>query len=142
MTQQEKELLIRDICGRIPYGTKAKYDANGVSEDVVISLATVKILQAIPTDREFPITIKPYLLPLSSMTNKERAELNDILPGFTIDSRDRLVVNHYEFGYEIDMDDVIKAVEYLKSRHFDYRGLIPMGLAIEANEDIYGELYE
>jgi len=115
MTKEEKELLFRDICGRIPYGTKAKYDANGVSEDVVISLATVKILQAIPTDREFPITIKPYLHPMSSMTEKETKIHGDLICNCQ--------------NYEV--------VDWLNAHHFDYRGLIEKGLAIEAPEGMY-----
>ena len=60
---------------------------------------------------------KPYLFPLSSMTEKQEEEYNDL--------------NSYELGYFPHTED---ALDYLIKNHFDYRGLIPMGLAIDATE--------
>jgi len=133
MTKEEKELLFRDICGRIPYGTKAKYDANGVSEDVVISLATVKILQAIPTDREFPITIKPYLRPMSSMTHAEREEWFNVKFEATM-----ALLRNCEEGSNIpNASPDIVSLNWLYERHFDCNNLIEQGLALEASEGMY-----
>ena len=116
MTTEEKELLLKDICGRLPYKVKVHdikngvmnlYEANGITGDVFISNKHIY--------RHAPIEdIKPYLFPMSSMT-EEQLKLFDgtILPN----------------GHVVASD---LGLDYLNSIYVDYRGLIPMGLAIDA----------
>ena len=116
MKQEHKELLRRDLCARLPYGIKASYygaDEECETWDEVDGVAFdyVEIGQySLPIER-----VKPYLFPLSSMTEEQEEEYNDL--------------NSYELGCFPHTED---ALDYLIKNHFDYRGLIPMGLALDA----------
>jgi hypothetical protein len=116
MTQEDKYLLLQDLCARLPYGVKVSYyDLDeeilkcDTLEGVERSFVTVDGFQWEITD------IKPYLFPLSSMTSKQKAELSMLVVG---------------------VEDIFKSflieVEFYHKHHIDYRGLIPMGLAIDA----------
>ena len=132
MTQKEKELLLKDLCARLPYGVKFACNKN---------VYTAKGLDLIVTDEgdwEYAITakgiapieidfIKPYLFPLSSMTEEQKKEYNYW--------KHEVPVCHYEYGdvvEEIELYDSPESFEYLIENHFDYRGLIEKGLAIDA----------
>ena len=75
--------------------------------------------------------IKPYLRPMSSMTKEEEDEFEELFIGYSI-SRDRNCVYHSNRG-----DLNLGIIDWLNANHFDYRGLIPMGLALEAKEGMY-----
>ena len=138
MTQEEKQLLIKDLCGRLPYGVKFALSGNGIY--------TMKGIDLIVTDDgdwEYAVTakgiepieikyVKPHLRPMSSMTEEEKkvvcsmnmisdTELNDRL------NYQRMYVQNY----------TIETFDYFNERKLDYRGLIPMGLALEAPEGMY-----
>ena len=71
--------------------------------------------------------IRPYLFPLSSMTEKQKGEYNFL--------RDLVPVHNYEVGNimdDMELFDNWRSIDYLNSNHFDYRGLIEIGLAIDA----------
>lgn len=113
MTQEDKELLLKDLCARLPYGvhlfTNSKHH---------IRLLTIS--NDIDYDEQFWINglydideVKPYLRPMSSMTMEERQEYGLVLCG-------ELSINQYD---------------WLNKYHFDYRGLIEKGLAIEVTEE-------
>lgn len=127
MTKEEKQLLLKDLCARLPYGVKftsfgedmkyhsrpttlrqifynEEYDANIIEGDNDIS----SILDF----------IKPYLRPMSSMTAEESKELN-------------VVFDNCDTEYRVEAQD------WLLAHHFDYRGLIEKGLALEAPVDMY-----
>lgn len=122
MTQEDK-LLLQDLCARLPYGVKAQY--YGSEEEMLI----VDIIEAIYTQPPVEIVIgqygleikdiKPYLRPMSSMTDEEKSQYNFYLT--------RIV-----FGYDASL-----LIDYLNKKMFDYRGLIPKGLALEAPEGMY-----
>ena len=127
MTQEEKQLLLKDLCGRLPYGVKLNFYSAATKENY-----TCKLLGIEPNDDKsiiakvdngafmFPAEhIKPYLRPLSSMTEEEEDYY------YTHILRDS--------GVEAST----KSIDWLLDHHFDYRGLIPMGLATEAPEDMY-----
>lgn len=126
MTQEENDLLLKDLCARLPYGVKFAFNKN---------VYTAKGFDLIVTDEgdwEYAVTakciapieidfIKPYLFPLSSMTDEQEEEYNNL--------------NGYELGCFPQTEE---ALDYLIKNHFDYRGLIPKGLAIDAtNLNIY-----
>lgn len=113
MTQEEKELLLKDICCRIPYRVKVK------TEDGKHPLPLTPFhLDFYEHDIS---NIKPYLLPLSSMTDEQEEEYNKL--------------NCWELGCFPHTEE---ALDYLIKNHFDYRYLIDMGLAIDAtNLNIY-----
>lgn len=123
MKQEDKEILIRDLCGRLPYGVKASYygaDEECETWDEVdgIAFGYVEIGQySLPIER-----IKPYLFPMSSMTEEQKNEYQYIIERWMNDS-----------SYSIS-----DSIDWLNSHHFDYRGLITMGLALDAtNLNIY-----
>ena len=141
MTQKDKELLLKDLCARLPYGVKFVCNKN---------VYTAKGLDLIVTDEgdwEYAVTakgiapieidfIKPYLFPLSSMTEEQKKEYNYW--------KHEVPVCRYEYGdvvEEIELYDSPESFEYLIENHFDYRGLIPMGLAEDATDkNIYDYL--
>ena len=115
MTQEEKKVLIQDICTRLPYELKIEVcvkNKNIKSVDCV-KYDTVGTYIRLMDDENF--SIKLYLRPMSSMTEEEEWKYNYIKE------------NHTNW----------EAYDYLNSIHIDYRGLIPMGLAIEAPKDMY-----
>lgn len=132
MLQNDKERLLKDLCARLPYGVKFVCNKN---------IYTAKGLDLIVTDEgewEYAVTakgitpikidfIKPYLFPLSSMTEKQKEEYNKL--------QDVVTTYHYEFGDIVDdmeLFDNLGSIDYLNSNLFDYRCLIEKGLAIDA----------
>ena len=122
MTQEDKELLLRDLCARLPYYPICEYEwkkipPNGTSGYVgELSTYTFEQFQICDEYEDVPIkSIRPYLRPMSSMTKEERQEYGLVLC-------DELSINQYD---------------WLNAHHFDYRGLIDKGLALEASEGMY-----
>ena len=130
MTQEEKELLLKDLCARLPYGVKIlDIPANVVGKLFLISTTdTVQYETADDTGIQSLYGIKPYLFPLSSMTYEQKGEYNflrDLVP----------TEQQYEIGNLMDNFEFVdnwKSIDYLNANHFDYRGLIEHGLAIDA----------
>ena len=122
MTQEEKELLLKDLGGRLPYGVKIlDVPVNVVGKLFLISTTdTVQYETADDTGMQTLYNIKPYLLPLSSMTEEEQRTLDSMCNGVEMVSR----------LSGLKMFD--KAFNWLNENHFDYRGLIEKGLAIDA----------
>ena len=123
MTQEDKDLLLKDLCGRLPYGvhlfTNSKHH---------IRLLTIS--RDLDYDEQYWINglydideVKPYLRPMSSMTEEEEIEYDATFA--TI----KIADGHY------DSTMTYKSFDYLNKKHFDYRGLIPKGLAIEVTEE-------
>ena len=131
---QDKELLLKDLCARLPYGVKVQYYDNETKklEAGAIVSCTIPIDE---TNQKYPtfITrrdlliiqgntiedIKPYLFPLSSMTEEQKKEEYEICKEFII-------------GYESNL------IDFYNKYHLDYKGLIPKDLAIDATgKNIY-----
>ena len=125
MTQEEKQLLSADLCARLPYGVKVQYKGNmyDLTEMHKDGRTYLGSYNSIYGDWhccfEFDDYPKPYLRPMSSMTEEERKIYAKLL--------------FADLGgvYE----DYYKALDYLNAHHFDYRGLIERDLAIEVTED-------
>ena len=133
MKQEDKELLLKDLCARLPYGIKILH--TGWDYDSDTDFDTVETLIGIDDrfiyavwdktgDREkHCLSVsnwKPYLRPMSSMTEEEKWEFNEL--GATSSSIQDLSINE---------------IDWLNAHHFDYRGLIDKGLAIEAPKGMY-----
>ena len=122
MTQEDKELLLKDLCTRLFYGVKIKLIRWDIDEGMYINTTLEPDdIERLLNDEDSDIEIKPYLFPLLSMTEEQEKEYNDL--------------NNCELGCFPHTED---ALDYLLKNHFDYRGLIERGLAINAtNLNIY-----
>ena len=121
LTKEEKQLLLNDLCGRIPHGVKVNneiqgdFNIYGICENLVFGRNEVCHI-------DFNIeNIKPYLFPLSSMTEEQESDLNLYL--------------------RLDKEPImrsVKEIDWYNKNHFDIHGLIPLGLAIDCtNLNIY-----
>ena len=106
MTQEEKQLLLKDLCGRLT--TDIMVTIEGESNRLYLNGEMLDLMWS------GNVNYKPYLRPLSSMTEDEEDELNSARMG--------------NYGEDVD---------WLNANHFDYRGLIEKGLALEASEEMY-----
>ena len=126
MTQEDKDLLLKDLCARLPYNVicQVEFRESGKYQSKSMFLSGVFTDEAYFTTESGSIysnEYKPYLFPLSSMTDEQEEEYNDL--------------NCYELGCFPHTEE---ALDYLIKNHFDYRGLIEKGLAIDAtNLNIY-----
>lgn len=144
MTQENKELLIKDISARLPYGIIVECNDNDGSlpntwEVVYINIYTEDVyLLNTKTNATKLISIediKPCLYPLSSMTEEQKKEfpgevsiLNAFIDGSIYLSEDE----------KLTSENLIEIFDFLNKNHFDYRGLIEKGLALDATGlDIY-----
>lgn len=145
MTQENKELLLRDLCARLPYGIKASYygaDEECETWDEVDGVAFdyVEIGQySLPIER-----VKPYLFPMSSMTEEQAKEIQEIIgdPNYACIMRKtgglKLWLESIDTDPTIWLDTIFEVQDYLNKNHFDYRGLIEKSLALDAtNLGIY-----
>ena len=135
MTQEQKELLLKDLCVRLPYGVKAeKYTIRIDGEFVPLTNIEVVTAKDIISLDECPgYTIKPYLFPLSSMTEEQEEEFKNLYYRF----HESAFIFNERFSYDrYSIKDIgfypCYLQDWLNKNHFDYRGLIPMGLANDA----------
>ena len=132
MTQEQKNLLLKDLCSRLPYGVKASTKVGGNIKISFIGEDTIIGEDGDSYDVSF---ITPYLIPLSSMTIEKKGECPC---GWSmIDAWIDGKIYLYE-DEELNIDEIINMLDWLNKNHFDYRNLIPLGIAIDAtNLNIY-----
>lgn len=117
MTQEEQQQFVKDLCARLPYGVKVQPSGSAFPHKFI---GYDKGLARIDTDQRYELeNIKPYLRPMSSMTEEEEKEYSK-----------------YAFFGNI-LGDWIKSIEWLNAHHFDYHGLIEKDLALPAPEGMY-----
>ena len=125
MTQEEKQLLLKDLSARLPYHVKVKvWLKDGTTEEGFLDLEHNygDVLKDAFYSKDI-LDIKPYLRPMSSMTEEEKEEYRNI------DNRAYSCPKDYA---HIPAQD---RIDWLNAHHFDYRGLIGRGLAIAVTED-------
>lgn len=119
---EDKELLLKDLCTRLPYGVIVE-DRYGVRPLTQGNTEFVNLFSG-------KCNIKPYLFPLSSMTREQKNQLLKISGiGSCIIRKDNIT-----FCSNIDLCALEAIFDFLDRNHFDYRGLIGKGLAIDATE--------
>ena len=127
----DKILLLKDLCPRLPYGVNCKFNYGAAEGNIKLKCIDGNIARfKYGWHGDFhviidPKYIKPYLRPMSSMTEDEK---------FTYYHRVHDVGRSVDV---IDEDEVALHMEWLNEHHFDYRGLIGKGLALEAPEGMY-----
>lgn len=126
MKKEDKELLLKDLCGRLPYGVKANYQN---SDDELLREVTIMYRYLEPNGMVMTGDIKPYLFPLSSMTEGQEDEWCDVCLQPLIKRLDRHTRKEDLMLYA---ESQYAGSDWLNKNHFDYRGLIEKGLAIDA----------
>lgn len=129
MTEEQKQLLIKDLCGRLPYGVNILHVKDGIigvlsNIDIFVEgrEQKLKFVTSFYGDYKVPIEeFKPYLYPLSSMTKEQRTKYGNL--NYVVELTARFNSAH---------DHVNELYDWLNKHHFDYRGLIEQGLAIDA----------
>ena len=140
MTQEEKQLLLQDLSARLPYGVKVT-TTNPAAEFGVMSGISIKGKISVETkyaDIVFECTeVKPYLRPMSSMTEEEKEEMHNLLSpeGTAIYGCYGISVPMNHYGEFVSYKFMNNIIHYLLEHHFDFMGLIPKGLALEANKE-------
>lgn len=124
MTNEEKQLLIQDLCARLPY----KFIVHRYSDNVDIPIDGIDDFAHFLEYSEGE-DFKPYLRLMSSMTREEEAHWNYY--------RHLVGDGIFSHGYDNPTFCISKCFEWLNSHHFDYGGLIIKGLALKAPEDMY-----
>lgn len=143
MTQEEKFLLLQELCARLPYGVKCHFKYGSAEDDVTLGCIDNNVARFeygwygrfhVNVDANY---IKPYLRPMSSMTEEEKKEYDN----FLFDNLEREDVIGYEdkaFGIDVIMRyRSWEVVQWLLEHHLDFNGLIDLGLALEAPNDMY-----
>ena len=123
MTQEDKELLVKDLCSRLPYGVKCK----DININVTGTLSQIGLHYDMCTlDKDdgesescYLLNCKPYLFPMSSMTEEQKFEFNV------------LQVKTLKSSYATPME-CITILQWCYKNHIDVNGLIPLGLANDA----------
>ena len=134
--KQNKELLLKDICERLPYDIKVLYNNKVYSIDYVSGIYEEIKLDNSNDNYTLNISnVKPYLFPLSSMTEHQKIECFKEAP-LIIDEDGDIVVKEDDWGSSpyTTLEIYLKVIDWLNTHHFDYRGLIEKGLAIDATE--------
>lgn len=136
MTQEDKDLLLKDLCARLPYGVKCYVPVENCTMELTGKRLNYfcfhKDVWGIDYTHEQEIVldplndvsnnyiVKPYLRPMSSMTDEEERDW----------------WTYKQVGTKWEEQDS-RSIDWLNKNHFDYRGLIPMNLALEAPEGMY-----
>lgn len=132
MTQEEIKLLLVDLSARLPYGVICKRYENAYElVDIDIRRGLVYLLrdeQYVPYSIISGDEVKPVLRSVSSMTEEEKEELEEFMHIIGEDE-------HGDYTTGVLEKEIPNYIDWLLQHHFDYRGLIPMGLAIEVTPE-------
>ena len=115
MTQEDKQLLLKDLSARLPYGVKIELTWWVMGEGTYINTTLEPDhIEQLLNDEDGDIEIKPYLRPMSTMTQEENLMYEGLMIGTD------------NISYMLDV------IDWLNAHHFDYRGLIDKSLALDA----------
>ena len=125
MTREDKNLLLKDLCARLPYGVKCRY--HHIQDIINSKIIDISMFGRVNIDGHIKdvCDIKPYLFPLSSMTEEQKKEywslvwFDGLSAGWNRD--DAVILN------EVEM-----LIDFYHKNHLDWRGVIEKGLAIDA----------
>ena len=132
----DKKLLLKDLCARLPYGLKVKCEKYSFPVTILYggNIDEVKFIETGGIENIY--AIKPYLFPLSSMTEEQKKEISKRYKLHTYYGLCIEITNHSEGYWDDDnscnLQDYLWLVDWFNKNHFDYRGLIEKGLAIDA----------
>lgn len=135
MTQEDKELLLKDLCTRLPYGVKVQYEGGIFTLDHISAMYEEVKLNTPNSYTIDVLEVKPYLFPIESMTKVQEDEWYEVF----IDPLSKRIDRHTrQEDLQLQADAQAFGIEYLLKNHFDIYGLIPMNLALDATgKNIY-----
>ena len=122
MENKDKQLLIKDLCARLPYEVKGLHRGEIQRLLIMDSFGSYQVNGYSAWFELNSVNFKPYLRSMSSMTEKEKEEHEMFF---------------HSYSTSLDERKSVERIDWLNEHHFDYRGLISMGLALEAPEDMY-----
>ena len=142
MTKEEKELLFIDLCARLPYGVCYKHltwDDERGEECIAAQIYSINsdgyVKNCYDDETVYIDNVRPYLFPLSSMTEEQKKEINKRYINSISDHS--ISIRHHSEGYWDDdtdagFSDYLWIIDWFNKNHFDYRGLIEKSLALDA----------
>lgn len=141
MTYEETQLIYEDLCSRIPFGVAYHWKGRTTEDDMPHFLSEMNEWMIFYIQQGF---VKPYLRPMTSMTKEEMEEYNKLWD----DDRTKVWTlgkelekeykkKEYDSIWQHPVVPIYKHIDWLNANHFDYRGLIEKGLALEAPEGMY-----
>jgi hypothetical protein len=136
MKEEDRELLVKDLCARLLYGVVLDVDTTDWKAPhghIQVKIEGVGLIfkdqSLIVNGSYYGDNYKPYLRPMSSMTEEEINEFH------------KLSFIHVDYGLEpLQCVLSVNEIDWLNAHHFDYRGLIEKGLALEAPKDMYNRI--
>ena len=134
MDKEDKELLIRDLCARVPY--KIKVCLYEKETCILTGIDGNEVYLDVDSDSFRIESIKPYLRPMLSMTEEELAEYEKANDLDTLDSSETLREN-MKAERRVRISKWYHGTDWLNKHHFDYRGLIEKRLALVAPDGMY-----
>ena len=150
MTEEEKSLLSKDLCARQPYSVMINTPLfekptllKGIADNMCWAVVDEDNYEWVDIN-----DVKPYLRPLSSISDKEKGELFKLCEYYEQEDWERKITEVYgieiasRFSLSYDTDFKLwnvdmRPIDWLNQHHFDYRNLIKKGLALEAPKDMY-----
>jgi hypothetical protein len=146
LTTEKKNLLLKDLCCRLTYGVKVQIDLqSNIYPPMICKVCNIEFaeigssfigVEVLPDSyseyREF--LCKPYLLPMSSMTEEQKRDLTNLFNCTVVITEWEIVFPNY---YDNNMDNWNKVFNWCYKNHFDCNGLIPLGLALKAPDGMY-----
>ena len=137
MKKEEKQLLLKDLCARLPYGVKVQDELGRINKLVIGNADLIRLYYddfSIYSEKSLSL---PYLRPMSSMTEEERKEIGNLIkenrpnPYGIINNKG---IDNLLFSVSVTSGVL---VDWLNAHHLDFRGLIEKGLALEAPKGMY-----
>jgi hypothetical protein len=135
MKQEDKELLIKDLCAKTPFGVKVLYENEVFTIDSISAMYEEVKLDNTGNYTISIFDIKSYLFPLSSMTEEQKKEFYN---KFDINIDISKIFNGIDFCGSLSFRTISEIINWLNKNHFDYQGLIEKDLALDATgKNIY-----
>lgn len=138
MIENNKNLLLKDLSSRLPYGVKvydikSSINSSFMNLNHVNGVGEVFISYKLECRTALIEDVKPYLFPLSSMTEEQWDNAPRVnLTNFTFESFKCGCFTLASYTCENNLHDLLEVINWLYANHFDVNGLIPLGLAIDA----------
>ena len=141
MNKEDKDFLLKDLCARLLYSVKIEITYSKDSGSSLRARLCCEGINTLDTNilwlfQQSEVYIKPYLFPLSSMTEEQKKELDKKFNVIDIYGNN-ILIHYHSQGYwdtdlEVDFQDWLWLINWLNKNHFDYHGLIKKGLALDA----------